>query len=169
MSPQDTTPDPDAGEPGAAGAAHGADRAAQPGADPDAQPGAEPGTPTRRQRPARGAMEALLRIVHGLQAAGIAFGALATWGVTRDWPAPVAFIAVGVLLVATMPLLKHAWGWLISAATQVAVAALTFVEIVWGVVALVLIILWIYCVVKARGIERQRRAAGLDPRGAPGQ
>jgi len=28
--------------------------------------------------------------------------------------------------------------------------------------------LWIYCFVKARQIERQRRARGLDPRGAPG-
>lgn len=126
------------------------------------------GTAKGRRRPARGAMEALLRIVHGLEVAGIAFGALASWGVTRDWPAPVAFGAVGVALILTMPLLSRPWGWLVSLAMQVAVAALTAFEPVWGVVALVLIGLWIYCFVKARGIERQRRAAGLDPRGAPG-
>lgn len=121
-----------------------------------------------RQRPARGAMESLLRIVHGLQAAGIAFGALAVWGVTRDWPGPVAFAVVGVLLIATMPLLRHAWGWIVSLVLQVAVALLTWFEPVWGVVALVLVGLWIFCFSKARQIERQRRARGLDPRGAPG-
>lgn len=121
-----------------------------------------------RERPARGAMESLLRIVHGLEAAGIAFGALAVWGVTRDWPGPVAFGAVGVLLIATMPLLRHAWGWLVSLGVQVALAALTWFEPVWGAVALVLVGLWIFCFVKARQIERRRRASGLDPRGAPG-
>lgn len=146
----------------------GDDGARAEGAGAERDAGTAPARP-RRSRPARGAMEALLRIVHGLQAAGIAFGALAVWGVTRDWPAPVAFVAVGVLLIATMPLLRHAWGWLVSLAAQVAIAALTLVEPVWGVVAAVLIGLWIFCFVKARGIERQRRAAGLDPRGAPGQ
>jgi hypothetical protein len=132
------------------------------------EPVTEGPAPKRRRRPARGAMEALLRIVHGLEVAGIAFGALAAWGVTRDWPAPVAFAIVGVALLATMPLLARPWGRLVSLAMQVAVAALTAFEPVWGVVAAVLIGLWIYCFVKARGIERQRRAAGLDPRGAPG-
>lgn len=121
-----------------------------------------------RRRPARGAMESLLRIVHGLQAAGIAFGALAVWGVTRDWPGPVAFAVVGVLLIATMPLLRHARGWIVSLLLQPAVAALTWFQPVWGVVALVLVGLWIFCFSKARQIERQRRARGLDPRGAPG-
>lgn len=121
-----------------------------------------------RQRPARGAMESLLRIVHGLQAAGIAFGALAVWGVTRDWPAPLAFAVVGMLLIATMPLQRHRWGWIVSLVLQVAVAALTFFEPVWGVVALVLVGMWLFCFSKARQIERQRRAQGLDPRGAPG-
>ncbi len=121
-----------------------------------------------RQRPERGAMESLLRIVHGLQAAGIAFGALAVWGVTRDWPGPLAFGVVGVLLIATMPLQRHTWGWVVSLVLQVALSALTWFEPVWGVVAFVLVGLWIFCYWKARQIERQRRAQGLDPRGAPG-
>ncbi|GEK81638.1 DUF4233 domain-containing protein [Agrococcus baldri] len=122
----------------------------------------------RRRRPARGAMESLLRIVHGLEVAGLAFGTLAVWGVSRDWPQPVAFAAVAVLLLATMRLLSRPWGWIVSLVAQLAVAALTFIEPVWGVVALVFVILWIYCFVKARGIERNRRAAGLDPYGPPG-
>ena len=121
-----------------------------------------------RGRPARGAMEALLRIVHGLEVAGLAFGGLAAWGVTRDWSAPVAFAVVAVLLIATMPLLRLPWGWIVSLGMQAAVAALAAFEPVWAVVALVLIGMWVFCFVKARGIERQRRAAGLDPRGAPG-
>ncbi|MCR8671208.1 DUF4233 domain-containing protein [Agrococcus sp. HG114] len=127
----------------------------------------EQATP-RRPRPARGAMEALLRIVHGLEVAGLVFGGLAAWGVTRDWPAPVAFTIVGVLLIATMPLLARPWGWVVSLGLQAAVAALAVFEPLWGFVALVLVGLWVFCFVKARGIERQRRAAGLDPRGAPG-
>lgn len=122
----------------------------------------------RKPRPARGAMESLLRITHILEVAGLAFGTLAVWGVWRDWPQPVTFAVVGVLLLATMPLLHRPWGWIVSLAMQVLVGALTFVEPVWGVVALVFIILWIYCFVKARGIERGRRAAGLDPYGPPG-
>ncbi|WP_404313191.1 DUF4233 domain-containing protein [Agrococcus terreus] len=131
-------------------------------------PGSTEGARPARRRPARGAMEALLRITHTLQAAGLLFGALATWGVTRDWPAPVAFLVVVALLVLTMPLLSRPWGWIPSLGVQVLVAALTWFEPVWGVVAVVLIGLWIYCFAKARQIERQRRAAGLDPRGAPG-
>ncbi|MCH1883403.1 DUF4233 domain-containing protein [Agrococcus sp. ARC_14] len=129
---------------------------------------AQPAAAARKPRPQRGAMESLLRIIHGLEVAGIAFGALAAWGVSRDWPQPLAFGVVGVLLVATMSPQRHAWGWIVSLVMQLAVAALAFVEPVWGIVALVFIILWIYCFVKARGIERRRRAAGLDPRGAPG-
>ncbi|WP_405217507.1 DUF4233 domain-containing protein [Agrococcus sp. Ld7] len=113
-------------------------------------------------------MESLLRIVHVMEVSALAFGALAAWGVSRDWPQPLAFGIVFVLLIAAMPLLSRPWGWIVSLVLQVALAALTFVEIIWSIVALVFVILWIWTFVKARGIERQRRAAGLDPRGAPG-
>ncbi|WP_347753834.1 DUF4233 domain-containing protein [Agrococcus sp. ProA11] len=129
---------------------------------------AEAEQPARRQRPQRGAMESLLRIVHVMEVSALAFGALAAWGISRDWPQPAAFGIVFVLLIAAMPLLSRPWGWIVSLVLQVALAALTFVEIIWGIVALVFVILWIWTFVKARGIERQRRAAGLDPRGAPG-
>lgn len=140
------------------GDAHGADQGA------DAVPAA-----AGRRRPARGAMESLLRIVHTMEVCALAFGALAAWGVSRDWPQPVAFLAVIVLLIGTMSLLAKPWGWIVSLALQVALAALAFVEPIWGIVALVFVILWIYCFVKARGIERNRRAAGLDPYGPPGR
>ncbi|WP_413320432.1 DUF4233 domain-containing protein [Agrococcus sp. 1P02AA] len=125
-------------------------------------------TPARRPRPQRGAMEALLRIVHTLEVCALAFGALAAWGVSRDWPQPVAFGAVALLLILSMRVLGRPWGWIVSLVAQIALALLVLVEVVWALVALVFIILWIFCFVKARGIERRRRAAGLDPRGAPG-
>lgn len=129
-------------------------------------------TPTparaRKPRPQRGAMEALLRIVHTLEVCALAFGALAAWGVSRDWPQPVAFGAVALLLILSMRVLGRPWGWIVSLVAQIAVGLLVLVEVVWGLVALVFIILWIFCFVKARGIERRRLAAGLDPRGAPG-
>lgn len=129
--------------------------------------GGEPVAKQRKPRPARGAMEALLRIVHIMEVCALAFGGLAAWGVSRDWPQPVAFAAVMLALLGTMSLLARPWGWLVSLALQLALGALAFVEPIWGIVALVFIILWIWCFVKARGIERGRRAAGLDPRGAP--
>lgn len=122
----------------------------------------------RRQRPQRGAMEALLRIVHTMEAGALAFGGLAAWGVSRDWPQPVAFAAVIVLLVVSMRFLGRPWGWIASLVLQLAMSALALVEPLWGIVALVFVVLWIWCFVKARGIEANRRAAGLDPRGAPG-
>ncbi|WP_072313354.1 DUF4233 domain-containing protein [Agrococcus sp. Marseille-P2731] len=129
-------------------------------------------TPTparaRKPRPQRGAMEALLRIVHTLEVCALAFGALAAWGVSRDWPQPVAFGAVALLLILSMRVLGRPWGWIVSLVAQIAVGLLVLVEVVWGLVALVFIILWIFCFVKARGIEHRRLAAGLDPRGAPG-
>lgn len=124
--------------------------------------------PARKPRPQRGAMEALLRIVHVLEVCALAFGALAAWGVSRDWPQPLAFGVVAALLIGTMSLLARPWGWAVSLVLQIALGLLALVEPVWGVVALVFIILWIWCFVKARGIERRRAAAGLDPRGAPG-
>lgn len=122
----------------------------------------------RRPRPPRGAMESLLRIVHIMEVCALAFGALAAWGVSRDWPQPAAFGVVLLLLLGTMSLLGRPWGWIVSLVLQIALGALALVEPIWGIVALVFIILWIWCFVKARGIERNRRAAGLDPRGAPG-
>lgn len=120
-----------------------------------------------RARRGRGAMESLLTIVHGLEVAGLVFGALAVWGVTRSWQGPLAFALVAVLLILAVPVLKHPWGWIPSLVLQAAVAALTAFEPVWGVAAVVLIGLWVYCFVKSRQIQAQRRAHGLDPYGPP--
>lgn len=141
----------------------------RPGQDAAATgPGEGGGAQRGRRKPARGAMESLLRIVHTLEACAMVFGALASWGVSRDWPQPVGFAVVILLLVASMPLLARPWGWIVSLVLQGATAALALLEPMWVIVAAVFVILWIYCFVKARGIERDRRRAGLDPYGPPG-
>ena len=125
------------------------------------------GAVARTRRP-RGAMESLLTIAHGLEVAALGFGALAVWGVSKSWQGALWFVLVGALLIAAVPLLARAWGWIPSLVLQAGVVALALVEAVWGVVAVVLVALWTYCFVQARRIEAARRAAGLDPRGAPG-
>lgn len=102
----------------------------------------------------RGLLEKLLTIVHGLEVVALAFGALAVWGVTRDWPAPAAFGAVAVVLILSLKLLRFPWGWAASLGAQVLFASLAFVEPVMIGVALAFIAMWIYCFVRARQIGR---------------
>lgn len=102
----------------------------------------------------RGLLEKLLTIVHACEVIALGFGALAVWGVTRDWPAPTAFAVVAVVLILSLELLRYSWGWLASLAAQVAMACLAFVEPVTIGVSLVFIAMWIFCFVRARRIER---------------
>lgn len=106
---------------------------------------------TRRRR---GIMESLLTVVHSLEVAALGFGALAMWGVTRDWPAPLAFVGVAVLLVVMIPLLRRSWGWVASLVGQVLLASLTVIEPIMALVAIAFIAMWIFCFVRARQIER---------------
>ncbi|MFC7430546.1 MULTISPECIES: DUF4233 domain-containing protein [unclassified Agrococcus] len=106
-------------------------------------------TAPRRER---GLLEKLLTIVHGLEVAALAFGALAVWGVTRDWPAPAAFGVVALVLILVNRLLRFSWGWVASLAAQVLFACLAFVEPVMVGVALAFIAMWIFCFVRARQI-----------------
>lgn len=102
----------------------------------------------------RGLLEKLLTIVHGLEVFALAFGALAVWGVTRDWPAPVAFGVVAAVLVLTLKVLRYRWGWVASLVAQTLMACLAFVEPVMIGVSLAFIAMWIFCFVRARQIER---------------
>ncbi|QCR19083.1 DUF4233 domain-containing protein [Agrococcus sp. SGAir0287] len=102
----------------------------------------------------RGLLEKLFTIVHGLEVIALAFGALAVWGVTRDWPAPTAFGVVAVVLILTLQLLRFSWGWLASLAAQLLMACLAFVEPVMIGVSLAFIAMWIFCFVRARQILR---------------
>lgn len=116
------------------------------------------GAPAKQVR-RRGVMESLLTIVHGLEVAALLFGALAVWGVTRDWPGPAAFGGVALLLIGTIPLLRHRWGWVASAVAQLAFAALSLIEPVMVLVALAFLAMWIFCFVRARQIQRQQSAS----------
>lgn len=105
-------------------------------------------------RRARGLLEKLFTIVHALEVVALAFGALAVWGVTRDWPAPTAFGVVAVVLILTLQLLRFSWGWVASLAAQALMASLAFVEPVMIGVSVAFIAMWIFCFVRARQIER---------------
>jgi len=102
----------------------------------------------------RGLLEKLLTIVHGLEVAALAFGALAVWGVSRDWPAPAAFGVVALVLILSTRLLRFSRGWLASAAAQVLMACLAIVEPLMLVVTAAFVAMWIYCFVRARQIGR---------------
>ncbi len=104
----------------------------------------------------RGLLEKLLTIVHGLEVIALAFGALAVWGVTRDWPAPAAFGVVALVLILVNRLLRFSWGWVASLAAQALFAALAFIEPVMIGVALAFIAMWIFCFVRARQITGGR-------------
>lgn len=108
----------------------------------------------REARTQRSLMDKLLTIVHGLEVAALAFGALAVWGVTRDWPAPVAFGVVAVYLVLTTRVLRHRHGWIASLVGQAALVSLGAIEPVMLGVAAAFLGMWIFCFVKARQVDR---------------
>lgn len=105
---------------------------------------------TRRQR---GIREQLLTIVHWIETLSLIIAALAMWGVTRDWPAPVSIVIVMVLLLASIPLLRRSWGWLVSLALQAGVLALGYWDFLLIVLGVVFVAVWAFCFVKARQLE----------------
>lgn len=107
-----------------------------------------------RTRRARGVMEQLLSIVHWIEILSLAFAALAMWGLTRDWPAPVSILIVMAVLIAVTRVLRFSWGWIASLVAQVAVVALGYLDFLLIVMGVVFAALWVFCFVKARQIER---------------
>lgn len=107
-------------------------------------------TPARQPR---SLLDKLLTIVHVLEVLALAFGALAVWGVTRDWPAPTWFGVVALYLLLTTGLLRYRWGWLASLLGQAALFGLGLIEPVMIAVALVFFGMWVFCVMRARQIE----------------
>ena len=112
----------------------------------------------RSPRRQRGVLEQLLSIVHWLEVAALVFAAMAMWGVTRDWPQPLAVVGVMAVLIVTTRLLRFSWGWIASLAAQVLVLSLGFMEIMLIVVGLIFVAMWVFCLIKGRQIERQQRA-----------
>lgn len=108
----------------------------------------------KRQRRQRGVMEQLLTIVHWIEILSLAFAALAMWGLTRDWPAPVTICIVIALLFVGTRVLRFQWGWMVSLVTQMGVVALGYWDFLLIVLGVVFAALWIFCFVKARQLER---------------
>ena len=111
---------------------------------------------TKRVRRPRGITEQLLTIVHWIEILSLAFAALAMWGLTRDWPAPVTILIVIALLIASLRVLRYPRGWVVSLAVQAAVVALGYWDFLLIIMGVVFVALWIFCFVKARQIELGR-------------
>ncbi|HIY65322.1 MAG TPA: DUF4233 domain-containing protein [Candidatus Agrococcus pullicola] len=111
---------------------------------------------TKRVRRPRGITEQLLTIVHWIEILSLAFAALAMWGLTRDWPAPVTILIVIALLIASLRVLRYPRGWVVSLAVQAAVVALGYWDFLLIIMGVVFVALWIFCFVKARQIELRR-------------
>lgn len=104
----------------------------------------------KRQKTVR---EQVLRIVHGTELAALAFAALAMWGVTRDWPAPVAVLGVMALIAAGLFVLRYPWGWIVSLVGQLAMLALGFVDPLMFITGLAFFAMWLFCMRKVRQVE----------------
>lgn len=106
-----------------------------------------------RERRNRGLTEKLLSVMHVLEVISLFFAAIAAWGVTRDASVLIWFGLVTLILIVTVPLLKHSWGWIASAAAQLAFASLGLVIGMMFVVAAIFIAMWIWCLTKGRSVD----------------
>jgi hypothetical protein len=117
--------------------------------------------PRRRTRRARGVRESLLSIVLGLEAAVIFFATLTINGLTDLDPAIVlgggaAFI---VVLVVVAALQRYPWGVVLGGALQGAIIATGVLTPFMYVIGAGFAVLWVWCLLRARRIERAQRSA----------
>lgn len=118
------------------------------------------GRPPRVRRE-RGVTETLLSVVLALEAVMLFFGMLAANGLT-DIPTAVIVgggaVAIGLFIVVSM-LQRYPWGVVLGGVLQVALIATGLLVTAMYIVGVVFATFWIWCLVRARRIERSRRDA----------
>lgn len=118
------------------------------------------GRPPRVRRE-RGVTETLLSIVLALEAVMLFFGMLAANGLT-DIPTVVVVgggaAAIGLFIVVAM-LQRYPWGVVLGGVLQVALIATGLLVTAMYIVGVVFATFWIWCLVRARRIERSRPSA----------
>lgn len=117
--------------------------------------------PQPRSRRERGVTELLLDIVLNLEAAVMFFATLTIDGLS-DLPAGVALgggAAFIVVLVVVSRVQRYHWGVVTGGVLQVALIATGFLHVFMFVIGAVFAGLWLWCLVRARRIEEQRRTA----------
>lgn len=115
----------------------------------------------RRPRRERGVTESLLSIVLVLEAAVMFFATLAINGLSdlpTEWVigGGAAFL---VLLVVVAMLQRYRWGVVLGGVLQVAFIATGVLHPFMFVIGAAFAALWVWCLVRARRIERMRRLA----------
>jgi hypothetical protein len=113
---------------------------------------------TRRQR---GVTESLLSIVLGLEAAVRFFLTLVVFGLRILPPVP-AFVGGAIALVVLAMLAgiqRWTWAVYLGAVAQLGLIALGILTPVMYVIGAGFAALWLYCFLRSRQIERQRRLA----------
>jgi hypothetical protein len=118
-------------------------------------------SPRTRVRRERGVTESLLSIVLVLEAAVLFFATLAIRGLTA---LPAGVVIGGgavflVLLVAVSLLQRYLWGVVLGGVLQVVYIALGFLHPFMFVIGAVFAGMWVWCLVRARRIEKSRRQA----------
>lgn len=116
---------------------------------------------TARPRRERSLREVLLSVVLGLEAVVIVFATLALNGLT-DLPDSLVFgggLTLVVVFGVVAALQRWIWGVVLGGALQVALVALGFVIPAMFVVGGGFAVLWVWCLVRARRAEIERRAA----------
>ncbi len=115
----------------------------------------------RRARRERGVTETLLSIVLVLEAVVLFFATLAINGLT-DIPTEVVVgggLSAIVVFIAVAMLQRYAAGVVLGGALQVVLIASGFLVGAMFVVGAVFAGLWVWCLMRARRIEEQRRLA----------
>jgi Protein of unknown function (DUF4233) len=125
---------------------------------------------TPRVRSHRSLTESLLSIVLGLEAVLVFFIALTVFGLHSLSPA-LAFgggAALVVLLAVATRVVRYQWGVWLGWVLQAALIATGIVLPVLYVVAAVFVAIWVYCVVRARQVDRRNATlAAQEPTTEP--
>lgn len=115
----------------------------------------------RRVRRERGVTETLLSVVLALEAVVLFFATLAVNGLT-DIPTGVVVgggAGAIILFAVVATLQRFAWGVVLGGVLQVLLLASGFLATAMFVVGAVFAGLWVWCLVRARRIERLRQDA----------
>jgi hypothetical protein len=118
-----------------------------------------------KQRRRRSVTESLLSIVLALEAFVVFFASLTIFGLRvlePAFPAWVALVGGGVfilVLLATVAVLRYPWGVVIGWVLQVALIGLGILTPLMYVVGAGFALLWIYCFIRGRRIDRGSASA----------
>ncbi len=119
-----------------------------------------PARPVRVRRQ-RSLVETLLSIVLILEAIMLFFASLVIFGLDRldpDWSALVYGGILMAVLAAASGVQRWAWGVWFGAALQVVIIAIGFIEPAMFLVGAGFAAMWVYCYVRGRQIDAQKRA-----------